>query len=306
MGFVLGFLPWILYWVLIGNAPFRVAVCVVLGVAVATQIVGRLRHEPWRSLDVGSLAAFTLLTVAAFVFDDAFLQSWMQPLSNLGITLVALGGLLVGRPFVRDYAVASVDAATARTDGFATITRAMTWLWVGIFAGMTVLSAVPPVVDGDATLRDSDDLLSILCYWVLPYVLLGFGGLVSGLFPPWFDKRTATISKREAAEAPVVAPQPQEPPDAAAGGLVLDAPALSRYDEPFPVVLRGGRPGSRIELTTSGHDLYSRPWRSTATFTVPASGLLDVGALDPDSGDWSRAAPAAPLTAMRFRRAHHT
>ena len=69
----------------------------------------------------------------------------------------------------------------------------MTVLWVAVFAGMTILSAIPPVVDGNATLRDSGDLLSILCYWVLPYVLLAIGGLVSGLFPPWFEKRSALV-----------------------------------------------------------------------------------------------------------------
>jgi hypothetical protein len=57
------------------------------------------------------------------------LAPWMQPLSNLGIFLVAVGGLAAGRPFVREYAAASVDARTARTDGFATITRNMTVLW---------------------------------------------------------------------------------------------------------------------------------------------------------------------------------
>ncbi len=89
--------------------PFRVAACVVLGVAVAVQLLGRRRGEPRRSLEVGSLAVFAVLTVAAFVVDDAFLQQWMQPLSNAGIFLVALVGLLIGRPFVREYATASVD-----------------------------------------------------------------------------------------------------------------------------------------------------------------------------------------------------
>ena len=36
MGFALGFLPWVLYWALIGNVPFRVAaVLVVLSAATA-------------------------------------------------------------------------------------------------------------------------------------------------------------------------------------------------------------------------------------------------------------------------------
>jgi hypothetical protein len=65
MGFVLGFLPWILYWVLVGNVDFRVAVCVPLAVAVGTEVVSRMRGQPWRSLEVGSLLIFVLLAAAA-------------------------------------------------------------------------------------------------------------------------------------------------------------------------------------------------------------------------------------------------
>jgi hypothetical protein len=43
MGFALGFLPWVLYWTLIGNVPFRVAAVLVLVVAIAVQVLGRLR-----------------------------------------------------------------------------------------------------------------------------------------------------------------------------------------------------------------------------------------------------------------------
>jgi hypothetical protein len=56
MGFALGFLPWVLYWALIGNVPFRLAAVLVLVVAIAVQVLGRLRRQPWRSLEVGSLA----------------------------------------------------------------------------------------------------------------------------------------------------------------------------------------------------------------------------------------------------------
>ena len=110
MGFALGFLPWVLYWALIGNVPFRVAAVLVLVVAIAVQVIGRLRRQPVAAWRWASLAVFALLTVAAFVVDDDVLARWMQPLSNLGIFLVALGGLAVGRPFVREYAAASVDA----------------------------------------------------------------------------------------------------------------------------------------------------------------------------------------------------
>ncbi len=300
MGFVLGFLPWVLYWALIGNVPFRLAAGLVLAVAVLVQVIERLRHRPWRSLEVGSLAVFALLALAAFVVDDGVLERWMQPLSNLGIFLVALGGLLVGRPFVREYAAASVDERTARTDGFARITRNMTVLWTGVFAAMTVTSAVPPFVDGDATLRDSDDLLSILCYWVIPYVLLALAGLVSGLFPPWFEKRSALVEQREAEETPRPAAQRSAPPDLADRTLALDLPAASRHDEPFPVVVRGVPAGATLSVATSGDDLFGRAWRSDARLAAPASGVVDLAAVDPATGDWPRASADAPISAMRF------
>ncbi len=184
MAFVLAFLPWVVYWVLVGNAPFRIAVCVPFAVAVGTQLLGRLHRAPWRTLEVGSLAVFAVLVLAAFVVNDAVLERWLQPLSNAGLFLIALVGILVGRPFVREYAAEAVDEATAASDGFRTITRAMTWLWVVIFAGMTVSSLIPPLVDGAATIRDEGGTLSIVCYWVLPYALMGLGGLVCGVFPP--------------------------------------------------------------------------------------------------------------------------
>ena len=300
MGFALGFLPWVLYWALIGNVPFRLAAVVVLVVAIAVQVLGRLRRQPWRSLEVGSLAVFALLTVAAFLVDDDVLARWMQPLSNLGIFLVALGGLAVGRPFVREYAAASVDDRTARTDGFATITRDMTLLWVGVFAAMTVVSAIPPVVDGAATLRDDDDLLSILCFWVLPYVFLAVGGLASGLFPPWFEKRSALVDQRDTAEAPHPAAQRPSPPDVAAAPLALEVPAVSRHDEPFPVVVRGLPAGAAVHVAVGGDDLFGRAWRAAAAFTAPATGVLDLSVTAPDDGDWSDPSDDAPIAAMRF------
>jgi dienelactone hydrolase len=212
---------------------------------------------------VGSLAVFALLTLAAFVVDDNVLARWMQPLSNLGIFLAALCGLAVGRPFVREYAAASVDERTARTDGFATITRDMTVLWVAVFAAMTVVSAIPPIVDGDATLRDSGDLLSILCYWVLPYVLLALGGLVSGLFPPWFEKRSALVEARETAEAPRPAPQRPSPPDLAAA-----VPTAGDWAPPFDDAPIAAMRFAEPEATPDLFVPPSTPWRVTVQVEV--------------------------------------
>ncbi|GEL18887.1 acyl-CoA thioesterase/BAAT N-terminal domain-containing protein [Pseudonocardia asaccharolytica] len=163
---------------------------------------------------------------------------------------------------------------------------------------MTASALVPPLVDGAATLRDAGDALSVVCYWVLPFALAGLGGLVSGVFPSWFETRTALVDGRTAA-APAIAVPPTPPTDLTAAGIELDVPVRSRHDEPFAVVVRASA-GAAVELAASGVDLFGRAWRSVARFTAPPSGLVEPAVLVPDSGDWATAAPDAPLWAMRF------
>jgi BAAT / Acyl-CoA thioester hydrolase C terminal/Acyl-CoA thioester hydrolase/BAAT N-terminal region len=290
VGFVVGFVPWIVFWVLVGNAPFWVATGAALALAVGAQLVGWRRGAPRRTLEVGNLGVFAVLAVAAFVVPDEVLERWLQPLGNAGLLLIAVVGVLIGRPFVREYAEGSVDAATARSDGFRVITTGMTWLWVVIFAGMTVSSLVPPLVDGAATVSDSGHARSVICYWVVPFTLTGLGALISALFPPWFQARTALLDARTGTAAGVVA-QPAAPADVDAEGIALDVPAVSRHDEPFPVAVRGVSPGASLEARATGVDLAGRAWCSSAGFTVPGSG---------DAGDWTAAAPDALLWAMRF------
>ena len=171
---------------------------------------------------------------------------------------------------------------------------------------MTVISALPSLIEGPDSLNDQGNLLSVLCYWVLPYTLLAMAGVVSGVFPPWFEKRSALVDQREADEAPTVAATIEAPADLSSGPLSLQVPAESSHDEPFTVVVNGVPAGASIELSASGADLFGRTWRSSASFTATEAGSLDLSATDPRSGDWSRRDAAAPLWSMRFAAADRT
>ncbi|MGZ8178418.1 acyl-CoA thioesterase/BAAT N-terminal domain-containing protein [Williamsia sp. SKLECPSW1] len=297
MSFILGFAPWILFWVLVGNTGFVVAVVCATGVAVLALAVSRRRDGRWRSLDVGTAVVFVVLLVVALSVDDAVLERWLQPLGNLGLFLVALVGVLVGRPFVREYASDSVDPVTARTDGFRTITLAMTWMWVAAFAVMTAVSFVPPIVDGAATIRDADRPLSVVCYWVVPFVVLGVAGAVSGAFPPWFEKQSTRVTARSVPAVPL-GDRPAPPPDLDDATVVLRLPVAGRHDEPFVVEIDGADPGGRLELLCAGEDIVGRRWTSRARFTVADDGRVDTSRDVPDEGDWDRADPAAPIWSM--------
>ena len=56
-------------------------------------------------------------------------------------------------------------------------------IWVAAFAGMTVSSVIPPILQGNATILDTKTPLSFICYWVIPFSLLGLGALATKILP---------------------------------------------------------------------------------------------------------------------------
>ena len=183
MGILSGFAPWIVYWVLVGNVPFTTAVLVALTVAVLSFVIGRVKGKPGRTLEIGAVATFLVLTILTFAMNESFMERWLQPLSNAGIFLVALIGLLVGKPFVREFAEADQPPEVVKSELFGRITRTLTWIWVAAFAGMTLSSVIPPIVYGKATILDTKTPLSFVCYWVIPFSLLGLAALASRVLP---------------------------------------------------------------------------------------------------------------------------
>ncbi len=153
MGILFGFAPWIVYWVLVGNVPFTAAVLVALAVAVAAFVVARVRRSPGRTLEIGAVATFVVLAVLTFTVSQSFMETWIQPLSNAGIFAVTLVSALIGKPFVREFAEVGQPKEVIDSDVFARITSTLTWVWIAAFAGMTVSSLIPPLVQ--ATPRSS-------------------------------------------------------------------------------------------------------------------------------------------------------
>ncbi|CAM3173824.1 hypothetical protein BST27_25065 [Mycobacterium intermedium] len=184
MGMLFGFAPWITYWVLVGNVPFLTAVSVALLMAVAVFAVGRATGKPGRSLEIAAVATFLILTLLTFGVSDAFMARWIQPIGNAGIFLGALVSVLIGKPFVREFAEAEQPPDVVKTELFRRTTTVLTWVWVAAFAGMTVSSTIPAIVHGDkATILDTKTPLSFICYWVVPFSLLGLAAVASRLLP---------------------------------------------------------------------------------------------------------------------------
>jgi hypothetical protein len=171
-----GFAPWIVYWVLIGNVPSRAAALIALAIAVVALALGRAARKPATTLEMGSIATFSLLTVLALVIDGPSVARWMLPLGNAGILIVALVSVLIGQPFVHEFTAAGQPADVVKTALFGRLTRVLTWVWVGTFAGMTVSSLIPPIAH-------TNTALSYACSWVIPFALFGAATLASRYLP---------------------------------------------------------------------------------------------------------------------------
>ena len=205
MGILVGLAPWIVYWVLVGNVPFALSALVTLGVAVGALVSGRVTGKAAGTLEIGAVGTFLVLTLLSFTLSSSLMERCALALSNAGILLVALTGVLVGRPFVRESAQAELSAEVIKSEPFGQTTALVTWIWVGTFAGMTVSSSIPPIA-ADSTIRDTETALSFVCYWVIPFVLLSAAAIASRILldrmvaeatSPHTVRRTTFLAFRE-------------------------------------------------------------------------------------------------------------
>lgn len=188
MGMLFGLAPWIVYWVLVGNVPFAAAVLVALAVAAAGLGLGGATGRRWQLFDFASVAALLILAVLTFTLSQSFLERWLLTLSNAGILVVTLVGMLVGKPFVAEFAAAEHAPDVAKTELFGRVVQVLGWVWVATFAAMTVSSAIPsivqrPAANASALILDTKTPLSFLCYWIIPFGLLGLAAVASRLLP---------------------------------------------------------------------------------------------------------------------------
>jgi len=183
VGILFGFAPWIVYWLLIGNAPSLVAVLVALALAVVGLAVSRATRIPARALEIGSAGTFLVLTAATVLLSPSVMERWALPLSIAALLLTVLIGVLTGKPFVHEFVAAGQPPGVVESELFGQVTTRLAWIWVVVLSGMTVSSAIPPIVLRDATILDAKTPLSYICYWVIPFSLLGLATLATKILP---------------------------------------------------------------------------------------------------------------------------
>jgi hypothetical protein len=196
VGILFGFAPWVVYWVLVGHASSLVAALVAFAIAIAGLVSGYLARTPRRTLEIGSGTTFLALTGVTLLASPSFVQRWALPLSIAGLLLVSLVAAQSGRSFVHEYAAANQPPAVVNSDVFGQITSRLTWIWIGLFAVMTVSASIPPIVAANASALDTTTALTSVGYWVVPFSLLGLGALATRFLPDWLIAAAGDIVRK--------------------------------------------------------------------------------------------------------------
>jgi hypothetical protein len=195
VGILFGFAPWLVYWIMLGNVPSEIAAGVAFATAIAGLAAGYITRTPRRSLEIGSGATFLVLMAMTLLADPFVVERWALPLSFAALLLITLSGRQFGTPFVHEYGAANLPPAVVNSDVFGQITRRLTWVWVAVFAGMTVSSTIPPVLSADSSMLGTL-ASSYLGYWVVPFALLGLGALATRILPDWMIAAAGNLERK--------------------------------------------------------------------------------------------------------------
>lgn len=158
-----GFVPWIIFWVVAGPSTWEYAT---LGALIAALIlaVPDAERRSLKVLDVTTIAFFAVLSVLA-VFLDASDLSWLEDYSQAissGVLAVIVLGSLAFVPFTEQYARESAPREVWDTPRFKQVNRSLTTVWGLVFAASAVCGVIAQNVDS------GQDWLN----WIIPIVLI--------------------------------------------------------------------------------------------------------------------------------------
>ena len=118
------------------------AICLaVIGIDVA-------RGRSIKMLGAGSVVVFSSIGAYVAWVDPNLSQSAVKIAVDAGVLAISLASLILRRPFVLQYALEHVDAATAKLPDFLKATYIITWAWTGACVLMIIGNALTIYVPG--------------------------------------------------------------------------------------------------------------------------------------------------------------
>jgi hypothetical protein len=194
-GFVLGFLPWIVFSIVAQRlAADGVAWSALIAVVMTlvALVVAQRRHGP-KILNLASLVLFGAIAVAGFVGGpdvDQWLYDWGRPLVGVVLGLFVLATVPV-LPFTAEYARQSTPREYWDSPTFTKINRVLSAVWGVALIVMGLAAVVVSALDQQADGTGSSHLLDLLLNWVVPIAVIWWTVRFTVTYPDRVTGRTA-------------------------------------------------------------------------------------------------------------------
>ena len=153
MDILLGFTPYVAFFVIMRIGAIEAAMWAAFAVAVLVALMGRWRGHTPKILEIGAVALFGALAAFTAMAHWDWSLTAVRLAVDLGLLAIVLVSIAVGRPFTMQYARERVQQEYWQTPLFLVVNRRITWVWAGVFAvlvlahAITVISLVPVWVD---------------------------------------------------------------------------------------------------------------------------------------------------------------
>lgn len=142
MSILLAFLPFLGFALVdrfIGSTE-----ALIVGALISAAMTGRdfLAGRSPKILEIGTLILFVVLALYVFLLSPAWSLWIIRLLVDLGLLVIVLVSMLIGKPFTLQYARESVDPALHNSREFLRVNYVITGVWAVAFAVMVLADLV--------------------------------------------------------------------------------------------------------------------------------------------------------------------
>jgi hypothetical protein len=191
---LVGLSPWILYALVEGNNRLELSAALALGLALVVLFANWIRGSSPKMLEFSDVVYFAgLAVVVAFASAStkAWLELWGGEVANIALLVIALGSILIRRPFTLQYAREDAPEEWWHEPRFLRVNYQLSWVWVIAF-GIEAASGFY----GDAVLHNSNNIWTGWIIQTLPLI-------IAAQFTIWYPNRLRAV-RDGSAEAPTV------------------------------------------------------------------------------------------------------
>lgn len=163
----MGFAPWIVFGLLAGNSLNTVKIAIIVSLAVAI-ILGYKDLRAGLILSWASLIFFIFLAITVVFMNNMWILQMMNVLIYVTLGAVTWIGIIIGRPFVMEYARQEVDESRWQDPRFIRAVRVITVFWGVAFLANAVI-AIYQTTNQDFIFKIASSLVIIIALMFTVY-----------------------------------------------------------------------------------------------------------------------------------------